>query len=352
MPPDKEKSYNPTVNFLRILSILGVIFIHTTTLTLEYSHYDIPRLSFSLFLNQIFRFAVPMFFLISGFVLEVNYKNKINIISYFKKRASRIILPYIFWSIIYYIFVFTKFNHSLFSYKFIDVLLKGEASYQLYFIPSLIIFYALFPFIHSFLNLIANKWIVIFLTIIQIRLLNYDYYHSPFLLDMPLRIALLNIYMFAIGMIASHNQEKILGFINSRKLLFTFFTVITAAFAYVESKNLYLAKYNIYYFYSQWKPLIFIYTILLSGLLFTLNFKEKLSRFINFISKLSFFVFFAHVLVIFLYRNILGDFLYSKSSEMVRNLWYDPALFVAVTLISFLFAYIAHLIPKLRIVTG
>src|SRR5579872_6838550 len=134
--------YNPAVDLLRILAILAVVFIHTTTRTLEASRYNIPTLSWTLFLNQIFRFAVPMFFLISGFVLELNYNSKIEYKIYAKKRVSKIFVPYVFWSFFYFLFVYPVWHFSVFSLSFIYILITGNSSYQLYFIPVLIIFYA------------------------------------------------------------------------------------------------------------------------------------------------------------------------------------------------------------------
>jgi surface polysaccharide O-acyltransferase-like enzyme len=63
-----------SIDSLRGLSILAVLLIHTTTRTLEASNFNIVGFSWTLFLNQIARFAVPLFFLISGLVLEISYK--------------------------------------------------------------------------------------------------------------------------------------------------------------------------------------------------------------------------------------------------------------------------------------
>src|SRR5260221_9276172 len=136
MHEQKPKQYNQAIDLLKIISILAVVFIHTTTRTIQVTNYDLVKISWSVFLNQILRFAVPMFFMISGFVLELNFRVNESYLGYIKRRLTRILIPYIFWSAIYYFFVFnnnsTNFFHSL---------LLGNASYQLYFIPTLLIFY-------------------------------------------------------------------------------------------------------------------------------------------------------------------------------------------------------------------
>ncbi|MDZ7587084.1 MAG: acyltransferase family protein [Patescibacteria group bacterium] len=98
---------NPAIDAMRLLAILAVVLVHTTTRTLQVTGYDLNVTWWPLLLNQITRFAVPMFFLISGFVLELNYDHHPYYLSFLKKRLSRILVPYLFWSLIYYFFVYT-----------------------------------------------------------------------------------------------------------------------------------------------------------------------------------------------------------------------------------------------------
>src|SRR5581483_7891153 len=108
----QQKQHIPTIDVLRIISILAVIIIHTTTRTLEINGADIIRVQWTLFLNQIFRFAVPLFFMISGFVLEVSYPFHASYFTYIKKRINRIFVPYLFWSAIYYFFVYKEHTEN------------------------------------------------------------------------------------------------------------------------------------------------------------------------------------------------------------------------------------------------
>ena len=107
----KTKTYHEAVDGLRVVAILAVLAIHTTTRTLEASDAQILQFPFTFFVNQAARFAVPLFFLISGFVLEVSFAFHKNYFSYLKKRLSKIFVPYLFWSAIYYSFIYK--NHSV-----------------------------------------------------------------------------------------------------------------------------------------------------------------------------------------------------------------------------------------------
>jgi surface polysaccharide O-acyltransferase-like enzyme len=132
-----------SIDSLRGLAILAVLLIHTTTRSLEASNFNIVGFSWTLFLNQITRFAVPLFIIISGFVLELSYHEE-SYWLFIKKRFSKIFVPYTLWSIFYYLLIYNQ-NHD----SFIRVILTGNASYQLYFIPTLCIFYITFPILHK-----------------------------------------------------------------------------------------------------------------------------------------------------------------------------------------------------------
>jgi surface polysaccharide O-acyltransferase-like enzyme len=131
----KESKYNPVIDLIRTIAILAVILIHSTTKILGFFQNDLLHHPLTLFLNQSSRFAVPLFFLISAFVLELNYPQNFNYLFYLKKRFSRLFLPYFFWSLIYYYFVYTYHSQN-----FVSALFLGTASYQLYFITALFIF--------------------------------------------------------------------------------------------------------------------------------------------------------------------------------------------------------------------
>lgn len=350
MSEEKKKLYNPVVDILRILSILAVIIIHTTTRTLEASKFALIRIPWTLFLNQTARFAVPLFFMISGFVLELNYHLHESYLTYLKKRFSRIIIPYIFWSTIYYYFIYNS-NHGA---NFLSSLLKGDASYQLYFIPALLIFYLLFPLIHNFCDFLLNKWLLIIFGLIQLSLLFYDYNIHPLQIYPPIGTALLNFYVFFLGIVLARNQEKFKNFIKKWKLFLLLGSVVFAVVVFYEGLSGYLKTQNYLTFYSSWRPSVLIYTIVLSGFLYWI-FDRKL-KFVNLIKKLShlsFFVFFIHVIILEAAWYTVGvKMMQMTNGKIIYQIWFDPLYFLVVTIISFGIAFIAHKIPYLNKVTG
>lgn len=343
---ESKKQYNPVVDVLRIISILAVIFIHTTTRTIQVSTDNFQIVPWTLFINQIFRFAVPLFFMISGFVLELNYHAHESYLTYLKKRINRIFIPYIFWSGIYYFFVYTKHTENFFQ-----ALLGGDASYQLYFIPAILIFYIIFPFVHNFYKFLGSKWITILFALIELSLLYYDYYVQPLQIFSPVKTALFNYFVFYAGVALANNKERFIYFIRRWKLIFLFGASIFAFYVFHEGQSIYLKTHNYFSFYSQWRPSVFIYTFLLAGSLYYI-FDRNIIRIsiIKTLSRLSFFVFFIHVIILEVLWHLIGIKIYNV--QFVKDLWWDPLYFIAVTLISFSIAFIAHKIPKLSKLSG
>lgn len=348
----EKKIHNFAIDLLRTFAILAVILIHTTTRSLEASHYDIISIPFTLFLNQAARFAVPLFFLISGFVLELNYK-EINYVLYFKKRTVRILVPFLAWSTFYYLaYPLARVPKE----SLIQMFLNGDASYQLYFIPTLIIFYLLFPFLHHMYNLLAKIPVVFFLTAIEIAFLTKDYYFHPVTIETPLRVALLNYQVFFFGMIASHHREEIIHNVKKFFWIILVITIILMYEVYLESQWYYLDTKNLDAIYLQFRPSVFFYTLFLFSLflfVFRNTQKEIFKKIVTVLSRLSFFVFFVHIAILYFFWYNIGIKLFPLTrNTFLLRIGYELFFFLFVASISFLLAAIIHKIPKLKFLTG
>lgn len=344
-----EKRYDSGVDALRTISILAVLLIHTTTRTIGTAHNDLALVPWSLFLNQISRFAVPLFFLISGFVLELSYPFHANYFVFLKRRFARILIPYIAWSAIYYYFVYTQ--HSL---SFFQSLPSGNASYQLYFIPSLLVFYLLFPLIHLFVRVIGKPWVMVLLFLVQAAILFRAYFIAPLPYYYPISIAILNFYVFVFGAFASHSIETIVAIVQKFWGYFILLVVGLGSLVAYEGYSRYLKTLDYNAFYSQWRPSVLAYTIVLSAVLYVFLRKVHMkATFIKAISSLTFFVFFVHVIVL---ENVWRWFYPSvnalEGGRAVYQAWFDPVFFFMVAGISFGVAFIAHKIPFLSKLTG
>ncbi|MGE5449913.1 MAG: acyltransferase [Methanomassiliicoccales archaeon] len=135
-------SYRGEIDFIRVAAALAVIAIHVT------SGYTLSgRLAFAL--NQTMRFAVPVFVIISGlvnFLPEVTQKWR-PAGAYLRHRLSRVLWPYILWSLVYVGLTNWQAGQSAnwgMVGQYLLALLTGTGYVHLYFFPIIIQLYGLY----------------------------------------------------------------------------------------------------------------------------------------------------------------------------------------------------------------
>ena len=318
-----KKTYVHAIDVIRIVAILMVIVIHTSSKTLGVGNNDLLGMPLTFWFNQITRGAVAIFIMISGFVLEYGYNG--NALDFYKKRASRILTPYIFWSAIYYFFVYAPNPNNFFL-----ILLIGGAAYQLYFIPSLLLFYLAFPWIRKITSV---KWLVL-LSIVQLGWLYWDYSIKSLQSWGPISIVLMNYLVFILGIMAARYQDKILKIVQKNSIYFVLMSVISGSYVWLEGLGGYLNTNDYLAFYSQRRISILIYTIFLTATLFYFFGKSFFTKTIfKTLSGLSFFVFFVHIIFLELIWT---------NSEIIHRPEYGLTLFILVTSLSFGSAWLVH----------
>jgi len=348
-----KSNYLFSIDGMRIIAILAVLLIHSTTTTLQLSKHDVDIAIFPLILNQIARFAVPLFFLISGFVLELSCKNSFSLLSYLKKRAFKIILPFVVWSIFYTLAGNNWDVASLFRFKFATSLIDGSASYHLYFVPTLLLLYLVFPLIHQNLRFVSKKSVLFAIIFANISLSIVDYYAGRLMLPEVIRIALLSITVFTIGMVTSHHKDLIQSFTNKYFSKLLIFLLILISGITIHVYFLTILNNTSGYIYNQYGPLNFVYTLLVALFLFALFEKKKPNAFLISLSRLSFFVFFIHVFVQFLViKNVTLNLFPLLQGNKLLYLGFDIIQFVLISTISFGIAYLIHKIPYASKITG
>lgn len=354
MDISKKTTYLFSVDALRIIAILAVLLIHITTKTLQTLDHNVLIAPFSLLLNQVARFAVPLFFLISGFVLELNNRKVLSYVIFFKKRASRIVAPFLFWSTIYFFIGWGFDLKKLYTLSFLQDILYGTASYHLYFIPTLILFYLTFPILHSLIKILKNPFVLGCIVVLQTALQFKDYYYGQLNIHQDLRIAILSISMFILGMIASCHKEGIFVFVKKYLIFFVLSLFFLLAIIFFHVRNLTLVKHTAGYIYNQYGPLNYLYTVLFALVFFYMFERTQFLRKIFIaLSKLSFFVFFIHVFILnFLWDNAVIFFIKIYGKQILTNIWFDPLLFALIAVFSFTIAYFIHKIPNAYKITG
>lgn len=148
------------IDVLNVISCFAVVFLHANGIF--WSHPSGRLWITSNFIETIFYYAVPIFFMISGTTL-IDFRSRYNISKYIKKRFIRTFIPFISWSLIFY-----------FYYLYIGILQKYDGNIVLriinckiidiywFFIPLFAIYCAI-PFLSLFNDkLKVFKWMILF----------------------------------------------------------------------------------------------------------------------------------------------------------------------------------------------
>ncbi len=135
-------------DYIKGIAMLGVIFIHVSANSLRpFDSLTDGGLFF--IINQLGRFSVPVFFMLSGLFLFYRYydNESFPIKSFYKKRTMYIVIPYLVWSFAY--LLYGNMIHPETSphtgKQVIEAIFFGGSYYHLYFLIVMVQFYLLLP---------------------------------------------------------------------------------------------------------------------------------------------------------------------------------------------------------------
>lgn len=139
------------ISLASVLSAIAVVFLHANECVGEFSY---ASYWFSAnFIHSVFIFAVPLFFMISGAML-LEFNKKYSLKTYFSKRISKTVIPYIFWSAFGLLFQFFYLNaiSNIDLNYIISCFLTGRAIVVYWFFIPLFELYVLFTVFTHFVN--------------------------------------------------------------------------------------------------------------------------------------------------------------------------------------------------------
>lgn len=296
----EQSSRLEELDFVRGLSILGVVIIHITGAYL--AKLDTNSASYSIFitLNQAQRFCVPAFFLMSGFLLSYKKRHCSNLDEVLKNRLSKILCPYIIWSSlfeIYYNFILRRETASL--WVFLEDLITGRRVYVFYFIIVLLQLYLLWWALAKFKVRITAKILALAFAIqLTFTIYNYlalfGYVATPHYLSDRLIFGW--IFYFILGMyLAVHaaktSQKFILNWKISSSKTLAILSLIFWLFSLAEFYAIKFLFHNHDFAISCFKVSSQIFAVTTFFLLISVSFKH-LS--INFLSQYSFPIYLIH----------------------------------------------------------
>ncbi len=326
-------------DIIRIIAIYLVLVVHNTRL-------EIPTNTQNLFTLVSFAVAktcVPLFIMLSGALLLIKREGYV---SFYKKRASRYLIPWLFWSVITAIIFFLKDKTDIYA-GFITYFKQGLLSY--WFLPMLTCLYLLTPTLRRFLHSLNKSEITYFIILwfLSVSLLPFTINSPAFplfidnsLLTQTIRYSgyYLIGYIITIFDIDKRYSSKlfVVGFI--------------AGIGFVILPTLNRLTNTLYFDYHS--PGIIIgsvcgYILIKNIMVKFSNILTKSTKFITVLSQASFGIYLVHLII----KNVATD--YMGISFFANKLF--PLNFVnsiALFIISFSVIFILKKLPLLGKIVG
>jgi surface polysaccharide O-acyltransferase-like enzyme len=345
--PDNKQNIT-WINNLRLLAMFAVIVLHTASpLLFRYNNVPVNNWIIADTYNAIVRFAVPMFVMITGALL---LHREYELSSFLKKRIGRLILPFLFWSLVYigyqwYIEIIVFSDDAWANVKLILSQLKTGASYHLWYVYLLIGLYLFIPILSRFVRNATEKEILYFLAIWFLTILISKPYLTQFDTAVDLRYFTGYIGYLVLGYYLAYKRFTIPYLAFPALLIFAACVVlITCGTYYLQIKDHELSTF----FYEPIGP--FVVALSASVFLAAKNIKVKMKPIFNTIflnaGKYTLGIYLIHALVL----NILE----------LNNITYDifnpivsiPLVALLCFIISWVVIYILGKTPLLKYIIG
>lgn len=305
MQENKIKKSIGEANILRGILCIFVLIIHTTANpSIELQPLSISSILFSI-ANTATKLAVPGFIFISGLTLAYSYKERKinNIYLFYKKRFINVVIPYVIWTLIYYLVYIILYNYEISLKFFLERLINGSMTYHLYFIIIIIQFYILFPIFLKVFKM-QNNSIILGLSIILNIIVFYKGSNPIFFTTY--------ISYFMLGMYFAFNYDNIMDLFSNikNKIIIIAIGVLITIYYIIEVYlsihfNVILNKTGTTYYIFCLLTILMYYTLCIniynSKNIIIAKFKDSINK----ISKVSFSIYFAHPLIIIIIERIL-----------------------------------------------
>ncbi|HZH58760.1 MAG TPA: acyltransferase family protein [Metabacillus sp.] len=144
---------------LRGWAIMAVVMIHVSASLL----YLNPTNSYWMighFFDTLSRWSVPIFIMISGALL---LRKEEPLMSFYKKRLYKIIVPFLFWIVFYLFWGSYNSNQPISITSSIKTIYTGPVYYHLWYLYMLIGLYLFTPFLRRFVQHATNKELLLFI---------------------------------------------------------------------------------------------------------------------------------------------------------------------------------------------
>ena len=339
---------------LRAIAMLGVIIIHVSSPLVNMTYgKNMPYWWIGNITDSAVRFAVPLFLMLSGATL---LGKEYNLSDYYRRRFSRVLLPFLFWLMVYWVYRWVMLSPGLQPHDFFGIqrwgtqlFLKEGVSKHFWYIYMILFLYIFVPFTGKWLqrlnlSVISSLlllWVIVCFACKSVPLNLYgwsgEYYTK--LLGYLLHSGYLLLGYYLIKLPVSVARIRL-----AATVVFFLTILISAIFTYFISKKVQHLDLSIYSYLS-------VNTVIQSIAIFLcikdLNIKNRVLLIVSStISNYSYGIYLVHIIVIgILFRNGI----YWKFAHPLISL---PILTLIVTACSFGIIYVLRKIPFGKHISG
>ena len=141
------------LDWLRVVATFMVVTIHVSAGIIGINYHDAPTTWLGAnFYESLSRSSVPLFVMISGALL-LGDQREISYSHFLSKRVSKIFIPLVSWSLIYYIYQVFDHWYPVFSVKqFISLFLTNGISVHFWFMYMILGIYLTTPIVKIFIQ--------------------------------------------------------------------------------------------------------------------------------------------------------------------------------------------------------
>ena len=286
-------------DLLNVICCLSVVMMHYSQLV----HYTDISLCQNI-TDTIYLFAVPVFFMLSGATL-FNYRNRYSTKTFFKRRINRTFIPFIFWSIIWFIIcVFVQSKTSFLSLKgCIDGFINTRFNGVYWFFFPLFALYLEIPMLSLLAASKEGEKMLYFLTVI---LISFEAIINPLLKGLSIQLN----STFVNG-IALPTLYGILGYILSTKDIDKSFRyILYGSSVILLATKIYLSTY--YPDLNIWS-LTDIATLTEASTIFVfikyIKIPNNLYSIVHQLASFSFGVYLVHILILYTEKRLLFQYI-------------------------------------------
>ena len=164
---DKQKTggHIAYIDALRLLAANMVIVLHCISDFFAYGYAGRKIWWTSVFIGELARCGVPLFFMISGCLL-LHSPATASIKGFYRRRLLKFAVPFLIWDAIYYCFFRIRDGLSVWDLDFFRELFKSGSAYHLWFMYALLLLYLGMPFVKRVLDSSGSKAQILLLLLI------------------------------------------------------------------------------------------------------------------------------------------------------------------------------------------